>query len=272
VLLAVDVGNTNTVVGVFDGPTLRRNFRFESSRTRTSDEYGILLLELFRARDVDAGAIDSAIVSCVVPPLQATITETIREFLRVEALVVGPGTRTGLPVLADNPREVGADRIVNSVAVFARYGRAAIVVDFGTATTFDCVSAKGEYLGGSICPGVGITSDALFRAAAKLPRVEIQKPPSVLGRNTIHAIQSGLLFGYVAMVDGLVERLRAEMNEPDCAVVATGGIAALVAPESKTIQAVDEHLTLDGLRLIHDRNVRQEAGVKGRRREGDEPG
>ncbi len=271
-LLAVDVGNTNTVVGVFDGPTLRRNFRFESSRTRTSDEYGILLLELFRARDVDAGAIDSAIVSCVVPPLQATITETIREFLRVEALVVGPGTRTGLPVLADNPREVGADRIVNSVAVFARYGRAAIVVDFGTATTFDCVSAKGEYLGGSICPGVGITSDALFRAAAKLPRVEIQKPPSVLGRNTIHAIQSGLLFGYVAMVDGLVERLRAEMNEPDCAVVATGGIAALVAPESKTIQAVDEHLTLDGLRLIHDRNVRQEAGVKGRRREGDEPG
>lgn len=256
-LLAVDVGNSNTVLGVFDGETLRQDFRIETSRTRTPDEYGLLVLDLFRARGVDPAAIDAAIVSCVVPPLQATILEALRDFLRVEALVVGPGIKTGLPILADNPREVGADRIVNSVAAFAAFGRAAIVVDFGTATTFDCVSAKGEYLGGVICPGVGITSDALFRAAAKLPRVEVQRPPAALGRNTVHAIQSGLLFGYVAMVDGLVDRLRGEMAEPSCAVVATGGIASLVAPESRTIEKVDDHLTLRGLRILHERNPRR---------------
>ena len=255
-LLAIDVGNTNIVVGVFDGDVLRQDFRIESSRTRTSDEYGILLLDLFRARGLDPAAIDAAIVACVVPPLDGTIGATLRDFFHVEALTVGPGIKTALPIKADNPREVGADRIVNSVAAHAAFGRAVIVVDFGTATTFDCVSAKGEYLGGAISPGVGITSDALFRAAAKLPRVDLARPPAALGRNTVHAIQSGLLFGYVALVDGLVDRLRAEMGEPDCAVVATGGIAPLIAPESKTIQSVDPHLTLKGLQILHVRNTK----------------
>jgi len=255
-LLAVDVGNTNTVIGVFEGEVLRQDFRIETSRTRTSDEYGILLLDLFRVRNVDPATVDAAIVACVVPPLEGTIVSTLRDFFRVEALVVGPGIKTGLPVRADNPREVGADRIVNSVAAHAAFGRAVIVVDFGTATTFDCVSAKGEYLGGAIAPGVGITSDALFRAAAKLPRVDIARPPAALGRNTVHAIQSGLFFGYVALVDGLVDRLRAEMGEPGCAVVATGGIAPLVAPESRAIQSVDPYLTLRGLHLLHVRNTK----------------
>jgi type III pantothenate kinase len=255
-LLAVDVGNTNTVVGVFDGDALRQDFRIESSRTRTSDEYGILLLDLFRARGLDPSAIDGAIVACVVPPLEGTVLSAIKGFFGATALVVGPGIKTGVPVLADNPREVGADRIVNSVAAHAAFGRAVIVVDFGTSTNFDCVSAKGEFLGGVIASGVGITSDALFRAAAKLPRVDLARPPSPLGRNTIHAIQSGLYFGYVALVDGLVDRLKVEMNEPDCAVVATGGIAPVIAPESRTIQTVDPHLTLRGLQILHARNTK----------------
>ncbi|MBI2897201.1 MAG: type III pantothenate kinase [Deltaproteobacteria bacterium] len=252
-LLAVDVGNTNTVLGVYEGTTLARHFRVESSRTRTSDEYGILFRSLFEASGLDVGQIGEAICASVVPPLSDTVVQAIRAYFRVEPMLVGPGLKTGMALLVDNPREVGADRIVNAVAAFERVRGGVIVVDFGTATTADCVSPKGEYLGGVIAPGMVISADALFRAAAKLPRVEFVKPRTALGKNSVHSIQSGIVFGYVGLVDGLVERLKAELGFP-CAVLATGGLASVVSSESRTIEATDEFLTLDGLRILFERN------------------
>lgn len=252
-LLAVDVGNTNTVLGVYDGSTLVRHFRVESSRTRTSDEYGILFRSLFEASGLDVGLIGEAICASVVPPLSDTVVGAIRSYFGVEPVLVGPGIKTGMALLVDNPREVGADRIVNAVAAFERVRGGVIVVDFGTATTLDCVSPKGEYLGGVIAPGMVISADALFRAAAKLPRVEFVKPRTALGKNSVHSIQSGIVFGYVGLVDGLVERLRAELGFP-CAVLATGGLASVVSSESRTIESTDEFLTLDGLRILFERN------------------
>lgn len=252
-LLAVDVGNTHTSVGLYDGQRLVHDFRIETVKGKTTDEYHVLLLNLLQVAGVPRSQITASILSSVVPSLDETLAEAVRRAFDLEMLVVGPGIKTGMPILYENPREVGADRIVNAVAAYERTQGAVIVVDFGTATTFDCISAKGEYQGGAIAPGMEISAGALFSHAAKLPRAEISKPPRAVGRNTVHSMQSGIVFGYVGLVDGLVSRLKAEMDSP-CAVVATGGLARLVQPQSQSIETVDEYLTLEGLRILYERN------------------
>jgi type III pantothenate kinase len=253
VLLAIDVGNTNTVLGAYEGAKLRHHWRVETSQSRTSDEYGILLRQLFAAAGLDPASVDAVVISSVVPPLAFTLEAMTQRYFKLKPLFVGPGVKTGMPILYENPREVGADRVVNAVAAFERWRCALIVVDFGTATTFDAISAKGEYLGGAICPGIGISMDALFRSASKLPRVEFAKPHAVIGRNTVASIQSGLVYGYVGLVDGICARMTEELGtQPK--IVATGGLAPLIAGVSKAIGEVDEHLTLDGLRLLYERN------------------
>jgi type III pantothenate kinase len=253
-LLVIDVGNTNIVYGLFDGAALVHQFRVETSRGRTADEYAVILRQLLAMRDVNASDVTAAIVASVVPALTEPMLELVRRAFGHEALVVGPGIRTGMAILYENPREVGADRIVNAVAAYEKVKGGVIVVDFGTATTFDCVTPKGEYLGGVICPGMQISADALFARAAKLPKVEIALPPKAVGRNTVHSMQSGIVYGYVGLVDGLVERLKEELGYP-CDVIATGGLAPLIAPLTKSIREVDDILTLVGLRILYERNL-----------------
>ena len=253
-LLAIDIGNTNTVLGLFDGERILRRFRVRTLKERTADETGVLFLNLFQSAGLPA-EVDDTIVASVVPDALQPIADCCRSWFHSEPLVVGAGLRTGMPILVDNPREVGADRIVNAVAAYEQVGGACVVVDFGTATTLDCISARGEYVGGVIAPGYRISADALFQRASKLPRVEFAQPRRVIGRNTIHSMQSGLFHGYVSLVDGLIERVCGEYpprEQP--AVLATGGLAPALVDASRGIERAAPDLTLEGLRLLYDRN------------------
>ena len=270
-LLAIDVGNTNTVLGLYrlDGeagspttglgrggaekPELAANWRVTTHRTQTTDEYGVLFVNLFQMNDLAPSQVTHIIISSVVPPVEATLREVCENYFHLQPLFVEPGIKTGMPVLQDNPADLGADRLVNAIAAFQRYGGPCIIVDFGTATTFDVVSVRGEYIGGAIAPGLGISADALFSRAARLGRVDIKRPAKAIGNNSLTHLQSGLYFGYVGLVDGILERMVAELGEKP-RIVATGGLARQISEDSRFISEIDDMLTLEGLLIVFELN------------------
>lgn len=252
-LLVIDVGNTHTVLGIFSGETLLSDWRLTTIKERTVDEYGILARNLLALAGIDSGRVEAIVISSVVPTLNAILEEMSRNYFRIEPLFVEPGVKTGMPILYENPHEVGADRITNGVAAFALYGGPAIVIDFGTATTFDVITEKGEYLGGIIAPGPQISAEALFEKTARLPRTGIKKPPRVIGKNTVNSIESGLYHGYIALVEGVVQKIREELGTP-ARVIATGGLSAAFSRDIKCIDDFHPHLTLLGLKIIYEKN------------------
>ena len=252
-LVCIDIGNTNVTLGLYEGETLGPRWRLATDHDRMPDEFGLQILGLLAYAGLSATSIGGAAIASVVPPLTGRWVEVCRRYLACEPLVVAAGVQTGVHVLYDEPAAVGADRLVDAAAAFRLYGGPACIVDFGTATTFDALSAEGDYMGGAIAPGIGIAAEALFLRTAKLPRVDLQRPPAAIGRNTVHAMQSGLLFGYVALVEGMVTRFRAELGA-DMKVIATGGLAEIVAQETGVIQIIAPWLTLDGLRIIWNMN------------------
>ncbi len=252
-LLALDIGNTSIHIGLFDGATIAATWRIGVKQEKLPDEYGVLLASLLATDGIHIGAIDACIIGCDVPPLIPTFEAVCRKYFKKEPMVVGHGLRTGVRILYDNPKQLGADRIIDAVAAIKYYGAPVIVVDFGTATVFDAVNEAGDYLGGAIAPGIGIASEALFSRAAMLYRVQLERPPVAIGKNTIHAMQSGIFWGYVGLVEGLVARFKAELTG-DVKVVATGGLAREIAQATSCIDIIDGDLTLNGLRLIYELN------------------
>jgi type III pantothenate kinase len=260
-LLAIEVGNTNTVLGLYrlegEKPELAAHWRVTTHRTQTADEYGVLFVNLFEMNGMAPSQVSHIIISSVVPPVEGTLREVCENYFHTQPLFVEPGIKTGMPILQETPADLGADRLVNAVAAFERYGGPCVVVDFGTATTFDVISAKGEYLGGAIAPGLGLSAEALFSRAARLTRVDIKRPAKVIGTNTVTHLQSGLYFGYIGLVDGILERIIAELGAElgaPARVIATGGLARQIAEDSRFIAEIDDMLTLDGLLILFERN------------------
>lgn len=256
-ILVLDVGNTNIVLGVYEGKTLIADWRLATDHKRTADEYGIQVMQLFMHKGLNAADVEGVIISSVVPNIMYTVEHMIRKYFNLTPLVVGPGIKTGINIKYDNPKEVGADRIVNAVAAHEMYNRALIIIDFGTATTFCALTKNSDYLGGTICPGIKISAEALFEKAAKLPRVELVKTPGVICKNTVNSMQAGIIYGYTGSVDYIVEKMKNEMEaygESDPFVIATGGLSTLISKDSKHIDKVVPNLTLEGLRIIYEKN------------------
>ena len=253
-LLVFDVGNTNMVLGVYEGTELKRHWRINTDKEKTSDEYGILISNLFQYDNVDMNSITDVIISSVVPNVMHSLENFCIKYCKKKPLIVGPGIKTGLNIKYDNPKQVGADRIVNAVAAIEKYKSPMIIIDFGTATTFCAISEKGDYLGGTIAPGIKISSEALFQRASKLPRVELAKPGTTICKNTVSAMQSGIIYGYVGLVDKIISMMKSELGGDDIKVIATGGLSVLIASETDSIDYIDKFLTLEGLRLIYDKN------------------